>query len=191
MINILLFGPPGAGKGTQAEFIVKNYSLTEISTGAIIREEVAKGSDLGKMASIQMQGGGLAADDIVIGIIDNHIKTSTNEKGNIFDGFPRTLIQAEELDKILEKAGSEVSALISLEVPREVLLNRMIERGKMSGRSDDQSHEVMENRIDIYFEKTKIVKEHYKKFGKCFEVDGCQSIEMVTKNIDSIISTIK
>lgn len=191
MMNILLFGPPGAGKGTQAEFIVERYGLTEVSTGEIIRREVAQGSELGKMAATQMVGGALASDELVIEIIYNYISTSTNPKGNIFDGFPRTQKQAESLDEILHNVGSQVNALISLEVPQEELIKRMKERGKISGRSDDKSEEVMNNRISIYYEKTKIVKEHYKKQGKCFEIDGCGTIEEITTRINAVIDSLK
>ena len=191
MINILLFGPPGAGKGTQAEFIVERYGLTELSTGEIIRQEVATGSDLGKEVALQMAGGHLASDEIVIDIIDHCIKTSTNVDGHIFDGFPRTLKQAEALDSILESVGHSVTALISLEVPREVLINRMKERGKNSGRLDDKDEAVMNNRIDIYDQKTMIVKDHYKKFGKCVEVDGCKTMDEVAVEIRTIIDALR
>lgn len=191
MINILLFGPPGAGKGTQAEFIVKRYGLTEVSTGDIIRQEIAMGSDLGKEVAMQMEGGALASDEIVINIINNYINTSTNPKGNIFDGFPRTIRQAEALHRILQGVHSEVTALISLEVPKKELINRMKERGKISGREDDKSEEVMNNRIAIYEEKTKVVKEYYKKFGKCFEVDGTGTIEEISNKIRAIIDAMK
>lgn len=191
MINILLFGPPGAGKGTQAEFIVKQYGLTEVSTGDIIRHEIAIGSELGKEVAKQMKGGALASDEIVINIIENYINTSTNPKGNIFDGFPRTIKQAEELHRILQSVHSEVTALISLEVPKEELIKRMKERGKISGRADDKSEEVMNNRIAIYEEKTKVVKEYYKRFGKCFEIDGCGTIEEIANKIRAIIDALK
>lgn len=191
MINILLFGPPGAGKGTQAEFIVERYGLTEVSTGDIIRKEIAKDTALGKEVAIQMAGGGLASDEIVIDIITNYIHTSTNANGNIFDGFPRTLNQAEALHKILQSVGSEVTALISLEVPKEELIKRMKERGKISGRADDKSEDVMNHRIEVYEEKTKIVKEYYKKYNKCFEIDGTGSIETIAVKIKAIIDALR
>lgn len=191
MINILLFGPPGAGKGTQSEFIVKRYGLTEVSTGDIIRHEIAIGSELGKEVAKQMEGGALASDEIVINIIGNHINTSTNPKGNIFDGFPRTIKQAEALHKILQSVHSEVTALISLEVPKEELIKRMKQRGKISGRDDDKSEEVINNRIAIYDGKTKVVKEYYKRFGKCFEIDGRGTIEEIAGKIRAIIDALK
>lgn len=191
MINILLFGPPGAGKGTQSEFIVKRYGLTEVSTGEIIRREIALDSELGREAAAQMTGGALASDELVINIISNYIQNSTNPKGNIFDGFPRTLKQAEALHRILQSVHSEVTALICLEVPRAELIQRMKERGKISGRADDKSEEVMNNRIVIYEQKTKIVKEYYKKYGKCVEVDGTGSIEEISLKIKAIIDALK
>lgn len=191
MINILLFGPPGAGKGTQSEFIVKRYGLTEVSTGEIIRREIALDTELGREASAQMTGGALASDELVINIITSYIQNSTNPKGNIFDGFPRTLKQAEALHKILQSVHSEVTALISLEVPKAELIKRMKERGKISGRSDDKSEEVMNNRIVVYEEKTKVVKEYYKKYGKSFEIDGTGTIEEISLKIKAIIDALK
>lgn len=190
MINILLFGPPGAGKGTQAEYIVERYGLTEVSTGEIIRAEIAAGSELGKTVAAQMVGGGLASDEIVIEIIRNYIKNSTNTNGNIFDGFPRTQKQAEALHEILKSVNSGVTALISLEVPKEELIRRMKERGKISGRADDKSEEVMNNRIAVYEEKTKVVKEYYKRYNKCFEIDGSAPVESIAIKIRAIIDAL-
>lgn len=187
MINLLLFGPPGAGKGTQAEFIIEKYGLTQLSTGDAIRAEIARGSELGCKAKDLTSRGELLSDDMVLGIIHDYLSRQKDSKGTIFDGFPRTQEQADALDEMLEKENRTVDVLISLEVEEDELVRRMKERGKISGRADDLCDEAIHNRIRVYEQKTKIVKEHYRAQGKCFEIDGMQSIEAVTAKINEII----
>lgn len=189
MINILLFGPPGAGKGTQAEFLVERYGLVELSTGEIIRKEMAENTPLGIEAAKQMEGGNLASDEIVISIVSKYINEAKGN-GTIFDGFPRTLDQAKALDKMLAERNTAVTALVSLEVPKDEVIARMKNRAKTSGRSDDASEEIMSNRIDVYEAKTKIVKDYYSGFGKCIEVNGTLSIEGVAEEIKTALAEV-
>lgn len=187
MINVLLFGPPGAGKGTQADLIVEHFSLEKLSTGQYIRDEIARGTELGLEAERQMEGGKLASDEIVVGIVAKCVEQHVDTKGIIFDGFPRTENQAHELDVILAKIDRKVNCLISLEVETEELIRRMQLRAKVSGRADDNNDAVMRNRLAVYAEKTEIVKEHYRKLGCCYEIDGAKSIEEIASQIRDII----
>jgi len=156
MLNIVLFGPPGSGKGTQSEKIIEKYGLIHISTGDLLREEVAAQTELGKQAKVIMDKGELVSDKIVIGMIRNKIKEHQNGAGFIFDGFPRTVAQARYLRKALTDYDERVWVLISLEVPREELLKRLLKRGELTGRSDDNL-ETINNRIDVYDNQTKPV----------------------------------
>ena len=157
MLNIILFGPPGAGKGTQAEKLIERYGLLHISTGQVIRDEIKKGSPLGKRAEKEMEGGKLASDEIVNDLIADYVDRHKDAKGTIFDGYPRTTAQAETLDGILRGIGSEVTVMISLEVKDEILIERLLNRGLTSGRADDQNAEIIKNRIDVYKAQTEIV----------------------------------
>lgn len=172
MLNIILFGPPGAGKGTQAEKLIERYGLLHISTGEVIRNEIKSGSVLGLQAQKEMEGGKLASDKIVIDIIADYILRNKDSKGTIFDGFPRTTPQAEALDTMLKGINSEVTVMISLEVEDRLLIERLLNRGLTSGRADDMSEEIIQNRINVYKAQTEIVKEYYKKQDKTIEVDG-------------------
>ena len=173
MLNIVLFGPPGAGKGTQADKLVEHYGLLHISTGEVIREQVKAGTPLGKQAEKEMAGGALASDELA--------------KGTIFDGFPRTTPQAEAFDRMLTEEGEEVSVMVALSVPDEELIARLLNRGKVSGRADDQSREVIENRIKVYKAQTAIVKDFYEKQNKYVEIDGMGTIDEIFARLCNVI----
>ncbi len=179
MINLILFGPPGAGKGTQAERLVEKYGFLHISTGEIIRQEIKAGTPLGLEAKAQMEGGALASDEIVIGIIGEFLKRNSDDKGVIFDGFPRTVAQAEALDTLLQEYDNQVDQVLTLEIEDNYLIERLLKRGETSGRADDQSVEVIQNRISVYKEQTEAVKGYYQKQNKVAEINGVGTIDEI------------
>ncbi|MDR2962704.1 MAG: adenylate kinase [Bacteroidales bacterium] len=185
MINLVLFGPPGAGKGTQSDLIVEKYGLIHISTGDLLRAEMKAQTDLGKVAAAKIEKGELVSDDIVIGMIKNKLAANTGAKGFIFDGFPRTTAQAEALDVLLKELNMSVSVMLSLEVETPELLKRLLERGKVSGRADDQNEDVIMNRISVYNASTLPVKEYYKAQGKQQEIKGVGSIQEIFQAIST------
>jgi adenylate kinase len=185
MLNIVLFGPPGSGKGTQAEKIINKYNLKHLSTGDLLRAEIAGKTELGMKAKSIMDKGALVPDEIVIGMIDKRIHEK-DPKGFIFDGFPRTVAQAESLDKMLSGRKTSISLMISLDVKRQELINRLLKRGKEQGRSDDNL-ETIENRIKVYENQTKPVINYYDKQGKARYIDGMGSIEEIFKRIEKVI----
>ncbi len=187
MLNIVLFGPPGAGKGTQSEKLINKYNLTHISTGDLFRKHLGEGTELGKLAQKYMDDGFLVPDEVVIGMVDEKIKSSTDVNGFIFDGFPRTVNQAEALDKLMESKGSPISGMISLEVPFEELKKRLLERGKVSGRADDQSEDKIDNRIKVYQDETMPVAEYYQKQNKLQTINGVGSIDDIFQKICAVI----
>ena len=187
MLNLVLFGPPGAGKGTQAEFLIKSYGLIHISTGDLLRSELQKETELGKKAKTFMDKGELVPDEVVIGMIKNKLESNTSAKGFIFDGFPRTVAQAEALDNLLEERGTPISAMLSLEVEKQELIDRLLKRGEISGRADDQDQSVIENRINVYNEKTSPLIEYYKKQDKHYGINGMGSIEEIAERLKSVI----
>ncbi|MCF8226331.1 MAG: adenylate kinase [Bacteroidales bacterium] len=182
MLNIVLFGPPGSGKGTQAEKLIDKYKLTHVATGDILRDEVDRQTDLGKQAKVIMDAGELVPDNIVIDMIRKKLEEHKGGPGFIFDGFPRTVDQARELRKALSKYDENVSIVISLEVPKEVLMERMLKRGKETGRSDD-NEETINNRIDVYERQTVPVTYYYDKKHVHVSVDGVGTIEEIFKRI--------
>ncbi|MGC4000515.1 MAG: adenylate kinase [Anaeromyxobacter sp.] len=186
MLNIALFGPPGAGKGTQSEFLIKRYNLFYISTGDLLRKEIAQRSRLGLEAQSIIASGGLVSDEIIVQIIEKTITENTSCNGFLFDGFPRTYIQAYILEGLMEKLHTQLNCLISLDVPEEVSVQRLLERGKTSGRSDD-NEAVIRNRLREYNQKTRPVLQFYKDRGMYAEVDGAASIEEVNEQITRII----
>jgi adenylate kinase len=190
MLHIVLFGPPGSGKGTQSEKVIEKYGLIHISTGDLLREEVAAQTELGKQAKVIMESGELVSDKIVIGMIRNKIEEHQEGPGFIFDGFPRTVDQARELRKALTDYVERVGVLISLEVPREVLVKRLLKRGKDTGRSDDKL-ETINNRIDVYNRQTIPVTYYYKKMRKHAAVDGAGSVDKIFDRIVDVISMVK
>ena len=192
MFNLVLFGPPGAGKGTQAEKLIEKYGFNHISTGEVIREQIRKGTELGRSVQSYIEKGQLAPDGLVIDIIADYVAKHKDAKGNIFDGFPRTTVQAKAFDEIMEKNGTPVSVMLSLEVPDEELVKRLLLRGKESGRADDSNEGVIRDRIDVYNAQTAVVADHYKPQGKHRAVNGlgtideifgrlCQEIESLNK----------
>lgn len=182
MFNLVLFGPPGSGKGTQSENILKNYKLEHISTGDLLREEVSKQSPLGVEARKYMDQGLLVPDEVVIGMISGKIDDMPDARGFIFDGFPRTKEQAESLDKLLEFKDTSISLVLSLEVPEEELVKRLVHRGQTSGRSDD-TEDVITKRIKEYHAKTAIVAGHYDTQSKLVRLKGDNDIESTFKLI--------
>ena len=187
MLNIVLFGPPGSGKGTQSERIIEKYGLKHISTGDLLREEVAAQTELGKQARAIMEKGELVSDQIVIGMIRNKLEEHREGPGFIFDGFPRTVDQARELRKALTDYDERVCVMISLEVPREELVKRLLKRGEETGRTDDNL-ETINNRIDVYNRQTMPVTYYYQKMRKHAAVDGTGSIDKIFGRIVEVIS---
>lgn len=191
MLNIILFGAPGCGKGTQAARIQEKYNINHISTGEVIRGEISRGTELGKSMQSYIEAGKLAPDSIVIGMIRNYMTEHKDAVGNIFDGFPRTTAQAEEFDRILAEDGLSVNVMVYMDVPEQELVNRILLRGKDSGRADDASEDVIRNRIAVYREQTEIVAEHYSKQGKYVAVDGVGSMDEVFERICKVIDENK
>ena len=190
MLNIVLFGPPGSGKGTQSEKIIEKYGLIHISTGDLLREQVAAQTDLGMQAKEIMEKGELVSDNIVIGMIRSKLEEHQDASGFIFDGFPRTVEQARELRKALTDYDERVSLMISLEVPREELVKRLLKRGKETGRSDDNL-ETIGNRIDVYNRQTIPVTYYYDKMHKHVSVDGIGSVDKIFDRITEVISKVQ
>ncbi|WP_372776212.1 adenylate kinase [Mangrovibacterium sp.] len=190
MLNLVLFGPPGAGKGTQAEFLIESYGLNHLSTGDLLRNEIAASTPLGMEAKRYMDNGELVPDSVVIGMIKNKLEAQTDAAGFIFDGFPRTVAQAEALDQLLNENGTPVSGMLSLEVVKEELVARLLNRGKTSGRSDDQDDSVIENRINVYNEKTLPLKNYYAAQNKHFGINGMGSIEEIAARLKEAIKAL-
>lgn len=191
MLNIILFGAPGCGKGTQAARIKEKYNINHISTGEVIRQEIARGTELGRSMQSYIEAGQLAPDSIVIGMIRNYMTEHKDAAGNIFDGFPRTTAQAEEFDCILAEDGLSVSVMVYMDVPEQELVDRILLRGKDSGRADDASEDVIRNRIAVYREQTEIVADHYSKQGKYVAVDGLGTMDEVFDRICKVIDEKK
>jgi len=187
MLNIVLFGPPGAGKGTQSEKLIEKYNLNHISTGDLFRQHLSEGSELGQLARKYMDEGRLVPDEVVIGMVEDKIKSTKDAEGFIFDGFPRTVAQAKALDDLLEKNSMEISGMIALEVPEDVLKERIRGRGKTSGRVDDQDEEKINTRIQVYLDETLPVADYYKGQGKLSNVDGVGEIEAIFEKITKVI----
>jgi adenylate kinase len=183
MINIILFGPPGAGKGTQSTKIIEKYSLTHISTGDLFRKHLKEGTPLGQLAKGYMDKGNLVPDQVVIDMVDDKIKSSGSISGIIFDGFPRTIPQAEALDKLLASKEAPIKILIELVVPEDELKKRLAERAAKENRPDDAKPEVIENRIAVYKAETVAVAQYYKEHNKYASVIGVGEINDIFKNI--------
>lgn len=190
MLNIALFGPPGAGKGTQAKKIVDKYGMVHISTGDMIRKEIAAGTELGRMAAEIINRGELLSDELVVKMIASSIAEHKGCKGFLFDGFPRTVAQAEILDELLEKEGTPLRGLIRINVPFDELKRRMLERAKIEGRADD-NEEVIERRFVEYNEKTVHVANYYKGKGLLQEIEGDRTMDEVFDSIARVLDGLE
>ena len=191
MLNIVLFGPPGAGKGTQSQKLIEKYGLTHLSTGDILRSEIARGTALGMEAKQLMDKGDLVGDDIVIGMIEAKIDAEPHAKGFIFDGFPRTQAQAVALDDLLQKKGTAISAMLALEVDNEELIKRLLLRGKESGRADDQNEEIIRNRVNEYNNKTLPLKKYYSEQAKFHSINGIGTVDAIFNELCERIVFVK
>ncbi len=189
MINIVLFGPPGAGKGTQSENIISQYGLKHISTGDLFRKHLGEGTALGVKARSFMDNGKLVPDEVVIGMVEDFLNENSDAKGFIFDGFPRTVAQAEALDELLEKHNTEIGCMIMLDVPQDELKKRLLERGKTSGRVDDQNEEKINVRIQEYLNKTLPVAAFYENQNKTCKINGVGTIDSIFADIAASIES--
>lgn len=190
MLNLVLFGPPGSGKGTQSEKLIAQYGLVHLSTGDIFRANIKGGTDLGKLAQSYMDKGDLVPDEVTIRMLESEVNKHTSPKGFIFDGFPRTTAQAEALDTFLSGKGWKISGMLALEVDNDELKKRLLLRGKDSGRADDQNPEIIANRINEYNTKTAPLKSFYEGQGKYRGVYGIGSIDSIFEKLCIEIGTL-
>ena len=187
MINIVLFGKPGAGKGTQAEFLKSKYQLFHISTGDLFRHHISNKTDLGMLAQSYMDKGDLVPDQVTIDMLKDAVETHSEARGFIFDGFPRTSKQADALDTFLSEKSMQISATVALEADDDVLAERLVNRGKTSGRVDDQDEEKIRNRFEEYNNKTAPLRDFYEAQGKFHSVDGIGGIDEITHRLTTLI----
>ena len=187
MLNIILFGKPGSGKGTQAEFIKEKYELVHISTGDLFRQNIKNQTELGKLAQKYMNNGDLVPDTVTIGMLKSEVESNINANGFLFDGFPRTVDQAVSLDKFLEKKNLRIDLTIAIDVNEEILIERILNRGLTSGRKDDQDEIKIKNRFDEYNSKTSLLEDYYKNQNKFKIIDGYGDVEEITKRLYSQI----
>jgi len=190
MLNIVLFGPPGAGKGTQADFLIEKFRLIHLSTGDLLRSQIAAETTLGVEAKSYMDKGFLVPDSIVIGMIKSILNENKGANGYIFDGFPRTVAQAKALDELLDEYKTPVSGMLCLLVENEELIKRLLFRGKTSGRPDDQDVSIIENRISIYQEKTSPLRDYYRAQNKYYKIDGTGTVEEIAQRLCDTVSTL-
>lgn len=191
MMNIILFGPPGSGKGTQANSIAKKYNLLHISTGDLFRYEIGNSTELGQLAKSYINKGELVPDDVTIGMLKNKVDAYPDVAGYIFDGFPRNVYQSEELDRFLDKKGQTVNALLQLDVDDEEIVKRILNRGKTSGRGDDNDEIIIRNRISIFNDETSPVYNYYDKSGKSTSINGIGSLEEIFFRLSVAIDAAK
>jgi adenylate kinase len=192
MFNLILFGPPGSGKGTQSERLVEKYGLVHLSTGNLLREEITQRTPLGLEAKSFMDKGQLVPDEVVIGMVDSYFDKHKEARGFLFDGFPRTVAQAVALDKLLELKRTEITAVLALEVSEEELVKRLLNRGKTSGRSDDTNEEVIRKRFAVYSNETTPVAEHYRRARKFQSIKGEGTVDDIFKAIaDAVDKKLK
>jgi adenylate kinase len=190
MIHIVLFGKPGAGKGTQAEFLKDKYNLVHLSTGDIFRFNIKNDTDLGRLAKTFMDKGDLVPDAVTIQMLQSEVDKNPKVAGFLFDGFPRTIAQAQALDLFLNEKKQEITATVALEADDNILVSRLLERGKTSGRSDDQDEAKIRNRYDEYNEKTAPLMDYYKAQKKFHAVDGIGSIQEVTQRLTAVLDQL-
>lgn len=190
MTNLVLFGPPGAGKGTQANFLKEKYNLIHISTGDVFRYNIKNETALGMLAKSYMDKGELVPDQVTIDMLNAEVEKNADAKGFIFDGFPRTNAQAEALSNLMNEKDSQINAMIALEVDDEVLVERLLKRGKTSGRPDDADESIIRNRIKEYYNKTAILKDYYSDKNKYYGVDGVGSIDDITERLSQVIDSL-
>lgn len=188
MLNIVIFGAPGSGKGTQSERIVEKYGLNHISTGDVLRAEISAGSELGKVAKTLIDNGQLIPDELMVSILAAKLDSLSGSKGVIFDGFPRTIAQAVSLKSILNERGQDVTAMIELDVPEDELMDRLLKRGLESGRADD-NEETIKKRLVVYREQTSPLKEWYKNDGKHCYINGSGELDRIFADIVSAIDS--
>lgn len=191
MLNIVLFGPPGSGKGTQSTTPIEKYNLVHLSTGDILRGEIAAQTPLGLEAKKKMDKGELVPNEVVIGMIGNKLSANPKANGFIFDGFPRTTAQAEALDILLTEKGTSITVMLALEVEKDELVKRLLNRGKDSGRADDQDINVIENRIAVYNKETAVVADYYKKQGKFTPIHGMGAVSEIFDRLSAAIDKAK
>ena len=189
MLNVIIFGAPGSGKGTQSDLIISKYGLYHISTGDILRQEIKKKTELGAIAEDYIKTGQLVPDELIIKILAGVLDANPDAKGYIFDGFPRTIAQGEALDNLLREKDTSIIAVLNLMVDEEELLTRLVKRGEESGRSDD-TPEVIQSRLEVYRNQTEPLKEYYKKKGKLFNIKGKKSIEDVFEQISDVLDRL-
>ncbi len=190
MKNIIIFGAPGSGKGTQSDLIIKNYGLEHISTGDVLRSEIKKGTDLGKTAQEYIDKGNLIPDELMVSILAGvYDSFGRGHKGVIFDGFPRTIPQAEALKKMLSERGDRVAAMLELDVPEAELMDRLIKRGKESGRADD-NEETIKKRLVVYHQQTQPLIDWYKQEGLHYHINGSGTLERIFQDIQKVIDNI-
>jgi adenylate kinase len=190
MTNIVLFGPPGAGKGTQAEVLKVKYQLVHISTGDVFRYNIKNQTELGTLAKSYMDKGHLVPDGVTIKMLNAEVEKNPDANGFVFDGFPRTQAQAEALATLMEEKSSQINAMVALEVDDQVLVGRLLERGKTSGRADDANEDIIRERVAEYYRKTDILKEFYKAQNKYFGVNGVGNIQEITARLSEVFDKL-
>lgn len=188
-MNIVIFGAPGSGKGTQSERLIERYGLHHISTGELLRDHIARGTELGKVADAFISKGNLIPDELMLDILEHELDAHPDAKGVIFDGFPRTIPQAEALNKMLEKRGTKVHAVVGLEVPEEELTQRLLKRGLESGRSDDNAQTIAK-RLEVYRRQTEPLKEYYNRRLTYYPINGSGSIDTIFNDITRVADSL-
>ncbi len=189
MLNIIIFGAPGSGKGTQSEKLTERYNLTHISTGEVLRDKIERQTELGILADTYMSKGQLVPDNLVIDMLREFIANNSESKGYILDGFPRTLPQGEAMDKILEEQNESINVVLWLDVDDDELIARLLKRGKDSGRDDD-TFDTIKSRLEVYYRKTEPLKDFYSKQGKLVQIDGTGTVDEIFSRIEEVVDNL-